>query len=453
MSEPLGMGGLWLTGVLGFGAGAVLAWVVGRALWGRRQAEREGDMKAQLAVLEERVRNLSQEEVRAAERMRTAEEERLRLLDEAGDRLTDAFRTLSTDALRENNRAFLDLASHLFSRQKEEEQGISDLRERALTRLLLPLQDSLLRVDTKMAELEEKRIHAYASLSEQVRGLASAEANLHKETATLARALRAPQVRGRWGELHLRRTVELAGMVNRCDFVEQADLPGEEGRLRPDLVIHLPGGRRVVVDAKTPLQAYLDSLEAPTEEEGRACLQHHARQVRSHLQQLASKGYWSRLQPTPEFVILFLPGEAFFSAALEADPSLLEMGVEQKVILATPTTLIALLRAVSYGWSQEQMTENIREISRLGAELHDRMRTFSSSMEGLRRGLSGAMDSYNRAVGSLENRVLPLARRLRERGGKRGEEIAPLEPLEAVLREAGPGNVSSGDNEGETGVG
>jgi DNA recombination protein RmuC len=269
---------------------------------------------------------------------------------------------------------------------------------------------------------------------------------LRSETANLVKALRTPTVRGRWGEIQLNRVVEIAGMVEHCDFLEQHSYEGPEGRLRPDLRVLLPGGKNVIVDAKAPLQAYLDSLEAPADEIRVARLKDHARQVREHMARLAAKSYWDYLKPSPEFVVLFLPGETFFSAALEQDPSLIEQGVKQHVILATPTTLIALLRAVAYGWRQELLAENAARISELGRELYDRLVTTTASISGLGVALKNCVEKYNRAVGSLESRVLPSARRFKELGVTAKTELSALEPVGTIPRELASSLVQNGSS-------
>ena len=358
--------------------------------------------------------------------------EKLQLLNETQQQLEQKFRALSSQALVANNQNFLELAKSTLENFHQQAQGDLETRHQAINQLVQPLQESLHKVDQKIEQLEQKRSGAYARLDEQLKSLLNSQLKLESETGNLVRALRTPAVRGRWGEIQLRKVVEMAGMVNYCDFVEQET--ADSGRLRPDMVIKLPNGRNIIVDSKAPLQAYLESLEADNDQQRTAHLAHHARQIRDHLQKLAAKNYWEQFQPTPEFVVLFLPGETFFSAALAQDPSLIEAGVDQKVLLATPTTLIALLRSVAYGWRQEQLTENAEAISQLGREIYDRLATLTQHFSQMGKNLERAVDSYNKGMASLDSRVLVSARKFKELGAGSSKEIDPLEQVEKTPR-------------------
>ena len=361
-------------------------------------------------------------------------EEQKKLLQESKVQLVETFSALSAEALKSNNKAFLDLAKSTFETIQSQATGELQTQEKSIEGVVVPLKEALERYEVQLHQVETARVNAYSSLEEQIRALAGGNAQLQKETGSLVSALRSPHVRGRWGEMTLRRAAELAGMSQHCDFTEQETFEGEEGRLRPDMMVNLPGDRRIVVDVKAPLQAFLDASNAATEEERVAHLARHAQLVRSHMEQLGSRNYWEQFDHAPEIVVLFLPGESFFAAALEQDKTLIEDGMEKRVILATPTTLIALLRAIAFGWRQESIAQNAKEISELGKQLYDRIATFVRHFEAVGSGLERSVDSYNKATGSLELRVLPSARKFKELGAATGEDIPQVQTVDEAPR-------------------
>ncbi len=424
--------GLVIGLVAGVGCGAAIAWVGASAgasarvaAERARHAEALGSARAEAISLQAA---LDHERGAAEERRSSAEEVRRQLVGE--------FAELSRQALEQNNTQFLELADARLSHAQQAARGDLDQRTQAIEQLLTPLREQLGRYEQGLRLLELERQKAYTGLSEQVRQLTQSQDRLQSETRNLVTALRSPATRGRWGEMQLRRVVEMAGMVEHCDFEQQVSAEGADGRLRPDMVVNLPGSRRVVVDAKVPLQAFLDANDATDEGIRRSHLVAHARQLRAHVDALSKKAYWDQFDDSPEFVVAFVPGDALLAAALEHDASLLEHAVSNRVLLATPTTLIALLRTVAYGWQQEAIAENAREVQLMGRELYKRLATFGEHMARTGRSLSGAVESYNKAVGSLERNVFPQARRFHELGvvGGADKGVPELDHIDAVAR-------------------
>lgn len=365
----------------------------------------------------------------ALEYERRQAQDKIQLLENAQVRLGETFKSLSAEALSTNNKSFLHLAQTALEKFQESARTDLGQRQRAIVDMMHPVQQALVKVDGKIQDMEKERVGAYEVLREQVKELVGAQKELRLETSNLVKALRAPSVRGQWGEMQLKRVVEMAGMVSHCDFLEQVSTNTDGGRMRPDMVINLPGGKKIIVDAKAPLAAYLEALETQDDRERQQKMMDHARQVRNHIRALSQRAYWDQFDDTPEFVVLFLPGETFFSAALEADPSLIEIGVKEKVILATPTTLIALLRAVSYGWRQEALTQNTKIISDLGKELYKRITDMGDHFNRLGRHLSQSVDCYNQTVGTLERRVMVTARKFKaiDASSSPMEELTPID--------------------------
>ena len=361
--------------------------------------------------------------------------EKLGLANSLETKLKDAFEALSADALKSNNQAFLDLAKLQLETYQNSAKHDLDTRQQAIDALLKPVAESLTNVNQRVVDLDKARAETHAALNEQVKNLIAVQSNLQNETSNLVNALRAPKARGRWGELQLRQVVEMAGMLEHCNFTEQKSLQAEEGLLRPDLTVYLPGNKCVVVDAKTPLDAFLKAIETTNDEPARLqYLKEHAQQVRRHISDLSDKNYWKQFPNSPEFVVLFVPNESFYSAALEQDPELIEAGWRKRILIASPTTLIALLRAIAYGWSSEALSKNAAAINELGKELYGRLRTLADHFIQLRKGIESTVKSYNEMVGSMESRVFPSARKFNDLSISDGQEIKAVESIDVTPR-------------------
>ena len=377
------------------------------------------DMKSKFDALQFKNEELSHHNVELKTllvKQKEHTDEKIQLIQQLELKLHETFKAITHDALQANNQSFLLLANTTFEKLHQTSKQDLELRQHAISDMLKPVNHTLTQVDQKIQELEKNRVGAYESIKQQILDLSLSNKELKLETTNLIKALRTPNVRGQWGEMQLRRVVEMAGMLPHCDFIEQATITGTDSIIRPDMIIHVPGNKKIIVDAKAPLTAYLEAIEAKSESERNQFLQNHARQVRQHIKQLSQRAYWEQFDETPDFVILFLPGETFFSTALEADPTLIEIGMREKVIMATPTTLIAMLKAVSYGWRQENIAKNAQDIQNLGKEMTKRLNDMIQHLSRVGKSLSSAVDSYNQTIGTFEKRVLVSARKFHQLG-------------------------------------
>lgn len=442
---------LLLAGLAGLVLGAMVAWVVASPRAAAMSA-RADELRGRVGALEresETLRASSADadrrrvtaETRAAEALRQVDEER-RLLDDARARLTDAFKALAADALSGSARDFLQLAENRFKSLREEAAGDLDARRAAVQAVVAPLQQALEAYQREAREIEQRRQRELGSVGEQLRDVAAAHTTLRVETSKLVQALRTPHVRGRWGEVALRRIAELAGMNAFCDFVEQDHIVTDTGRLRPDVIVRMPSDRVVIIDAKVPLAAYLDAMEAGEDAVRTEALARHLAQVRQHVSKLAARNYASEVEQSAEFVVLFIPNDSFLAAAAERDPVLVEWALGQRVVLATPATLYALLRAVEYGWRQERVAEHALRISEVGRELSERMAVLVDHLSKMGGSIGKTVEAYNQAVGSLESRVLPAARKLEQLGAGSRRPIDSLSPIDQAVREIVPEQLS-----------
>ena len=382
------------------------------------------------ALREENIRLQSELEAE-----RRASEERRAAYEVAKKQLGDSFNTLAADALKHNSAQFLHLAQENFKQLHLKSEHELNAREKAVENLVKPIREALEKTEQQVRQMEKERQNAYGSLSKHLETMTETQRQLQSETRNLVQALRRPEVRGQWGEMTLKRLAELAGMVEHCDFFEQEQVRSEEGQaLRPDMIVRMPDGRDIVVDAKTPLDAYLSAIEATNDEEKQIALQRHARKVRDRVRELSTKAYWKQFKNSPDFVVLFIPGDQFLSAALDLDRKLLEDAMAEKVILATPTSFIALLRAVAYGWRQQALAENAEKIRIVGEELYGRLSTFADYMSKLGRSLDSSVGHFNKAIGSFDSRILPSARKFTEMGIHAKKEMEEPAPLEKSVR-------------------
>ena len=398
-------------------------------------AEQATDLKETLAALSgaETARAVAVSEL---ELLRASQSDVAVQVEEDRSRLLGAFAQLSAEALAKNNEHFLMLADSRLGEARAHVQGDLEQRREAIERMLEPLSETLARYERGIQEMERERRGAYEGLTEKVAQLHTGHEQLRKETRNLVTALRSPQTRGRWGEMQLRRVAEMAGMLAHCDFEEQVSATSsEDARIRPDMVVHMPSGGEVVVDAKVPLDAFLQLLDADDDETRMQCQTRHARQLRAHVDQLSKKEYWKQFDRSPQMVVAFIPGDQLLAAAFDADPTLQEHAMANGVLLTTPVTLIALLRTVALGWQQETIAESAREVQRLGAELYDRLRTMSGHFQTLERSLAASVEAYNKVVGSFESRVLVSARKFPGLGvGREGTDLGELSPIETAPR-------------------